>query len=248
MFYNELQHRFSQLIERNDLADKTVEIKARILSNEEAIGNPSRDDYPLLKGKEFLMEARFMDVSGQAYTDAPSELTTTLAEIANSKLDETSQRALFIATLNAVVRYLDGDLKTVHCRNDEPEKCADQIIDAIRPADPHTVGLVGLQPAILAVLSKNYGPQNVLCVDRDTSLRGASKHDVPILWGDEENTEMVFSRSDVVLSTGSTVVNGSLPNLLALSEKFQTPIFFYGTSIAGAARLMSLNHLCFEAS
>jgi len=248
MFYNELQHRFSQLIERNDLADKTVEIKARILSSEEALGNPSRDDYPLLKGKEFLMEARFMDVSGQAYTDAPSELTTTLAEIANSKLYEPPQRALFIATLNAVVRYIDGDLKTVHCRNDEPEKCADQIIEAIRPADPHTVGLVGLQPAILAVLSKTYGPDNVLCVDRDTSLRGTSKHDVPILWGDEETTEMVFSRSDVVLSTGSTVVNGSLPDLLALSEKFQTPIFFYGTSVAGTARLMSLNHLCFEAS
>ena len=248
MFYNELQHRFSQLIERNDLADKTVEIKARILSNEEAIGNPSRDDYPLLKGKEFLMEARFLDVCGQAYTDAPSELTTTLAEIANSPLDDTPQRALFIATLNAVVRYLDGDLKTVHCRNDEPETCADQIIEAIHSADPHTVGLVGLQPAILAVLAKTYGADNVLCVDRDTNLRGASKHGVPILWGDDENTERVFSRSDVVLSTGSTVVNGSLPNLLALSEKFQTPIFFYGTSIAGTARLMSLNHLCFEAS
>ncbi len=194
------------------------------------------------------MEASCLGVTGQAYTDAPSELTTTLAEIARSKLDETSHRALFIATLNAVVRYLDGDLKTVHCRNDEPEKCADQILEAIRPSDAHTVGLVGLQPAILAVLSKNFGPDNVLCVDRDTNLRGTRKHDVPILWGDEENTEMVFSRSDLVLSTGSTVVNGSLPMMLELAERFQTPIIFYGTTIAGTARLMSLNHLCFEAS
>ncbi|MBN2645122.1 MAG: hypothetical protein JXR59_06585 [Desulfuromonadaceae bacterium] len=248
MFYHDLQHRFSQLIERNDLADKTVEIKARILSNEEALGHPSRDDYPLLKGKEFLMEARCLGVVGQAYTDAPSELTTTLAEIAHCSLDGTPQRALFVATLNAVVRYLDGELKTIHCHNDEPEQCAEKIIKAIQPANAKTVGLVGLQPAILAVLAKAYGPENVLCVDRDTSLRGTRKHEVSILWGDEETTEMVFNRSDLVLSTGSTIVNGSLPILLQLAERYQTPIYFYGTSIAGAARLMALNHLCFEAA
>lgn len=247
MFYIKLRNLFSDLIAKHNLAEQAVEINARILSTAEAIGNPSRDDYPLLKGKEFLMEARCMGMVGQAYTDAPSNLTTTLAQISSADLSTTEQRALFIATLNAVVRAIEPKLKTIHCHNDEPERCAEQMMHTIAILKPNKIGLVGLQPAILEALVKRWGTAAVQCLDRDNSMKGTSKYGVPILWGDKAETQEVFTASDVVLATGSTIVNGSLPELLELSATTHTPIYFYGTSIAGTAKLMHLNHLCYEA-
>ena len=75
MFYQQLQDRFSNLVTQNGLLDSPVSIQTKILKTVEAIGNPDRQDYPLLKGKEFLMEATFLEAKGQAYTDAPSEFS-----------------------------------------------------------------------------------------------------------------------------------------------------------------------------
>lgn len=248
MFYYHLQQKFKALIQQHNLAQQAVDINARILSNEEAIGSPSRDDYPLLKGKEFLMEARCLDQIGQAYTDAPSDLSTTLDAISQSDLTTTSQRALFIATLNAVVRATEPELKTVHCRNDEPELCAKMIIKVVALLEPKKITLVGLQPAILEALVNQWGADNIQCLDRDQSMVGQQKYAVPILWGDDAETTNAFEKSDLILATGSTIVNGSFPQLLERSDRHKKPIFFYGTSIAGTAKLMGLNHLCFEAS
>lgn len=79
-------------------------------------------------------------------------------------------------------------------------------------------------------------------------MKGTSKYGVPILWGDSKETQEAFKNGDIILATGSTVVNGSLPELLSLAETSHTPIYFYGTSIAGTAKLLHLNHLCYEAA
>jgi len=248
MFYAQLKEHFVALAKEHSLLGESISISARILKNEEAIGNPTRQDYPLLKGKEFLMEASFRDCRGQAFTDAPCEKVSTLAEILALPLDNTEHRALFVASLNAVVRYLKPELTTVHCRDDEPEECAGEIIRRLQQQTVAKVGLVGLQPAILELLATTFGAENVFCVDRDEHQRGSSKFGVPIKWGDEQETAELFEQSDLVLATGSTVVNGSLPGLLALAEKEDVPICFFGTSIAGAAELMSLKRYCFEAA
>jgi uncharacterized protein (DUF4213/DUF364 family) len=248
MFYEQLQKAFLDLIRTHDLAGQEVKIEARILTSEEALGNPSRRDYPLLKGREFLMEAQCLGERGQAFTDAPTCVTSTLEKIAAGDLNSTPERALFIATLNAVVRHLEPDLKTIHCRNDEPEECAKEIVAAIAPLQVREVGLVGLQPAILEALVNRFGAGHVHCLDRDEARRGAVKFGVPIGWGDEAGTGELFGRSDLVLATGSTVVNGTLPGLLRLVEEKNVPLFFYGTTIAGTARLMNLNRFCFKAA
>lgn len=248
MFYQQLQQRFSEQLHHHRLTEEPVTIEARILSSEQALGNPSRDDYPLLKGKEFLMEARCLGMVGQAYTDAPACRTSTLQQIADSDLTSTAQRALFIATLNAVQRFLDSSLKTIHCHNDEPERCAEQMMTRMALFEPQQIGLIGLQPAILEALVTRWGAERVQCLDRDTTLRGSSKHGVAIQWGDDRTTEALFKCCDLVLATGSTVVNGSLPQLLTWAEKHQTLLIFYGSSIAGTARLMGLKHWCFEAA
>lgn len=248
MFYQQLKEHFLALATEHGLLADRVSVAARILNNQEAIGNPTRQDYPLIKGKEFLMEASFRDCRGQAFTDAPCETSSSLADIIDLPLESIGNRALFIAALNAVMRYLKPELLTIHCHDDEPEECAAEIVRRIQDKDAARVGLVGLQPAMLETLVEALGAEQVACVDRDENQRGNSKYGVPIKWGDEEETAELFEKSDLVLATGSTIVNGSLPGLLHLAARFDTEIYFYGTSIAGAADLMNLKRFCFEAA
>ena len=246
MLYKTLQKKFFKIVKENDLFDKEITIKTRALKPVEAIGNPDRTDFPLLKGKEVLMEATFGSVKGQAYTDAPSEFSGLLKKIVDLKLNDSRSRALFIAALNAVTRYIYPDLTTIHCKDNEPEECALEIANSVKRLNPHNVGLIGLQPAILEILAASFGANSVFCLDRDEENRGQIKSGVSIGWGDKHGMEELFKKNDVVLATGSTIVNGSLPYILNLADKYNRFLGLYGTTVAGTAHLMKLNHLCFK--
>ena len=248
MFYQQLKEKFFKLAQEHSLLDEPVSISARILQNEEAIGNPTRQDYPLLKGKEFLMEASFKGCRGQAFTDAPSKQVSTLNAILERSLDSVPNLALFIAALNAVMCFLKPDLMTIHCHDDEPEDCAAEIIKRLQQQGDIKVGLVGLQPAILEALVEAFGADNVSCVDRDENQRDKLKYGVAIKWGDDQETAELFQQSQVVLATGSSVINRSLPGLLSLAQEHHSEIIFFGTSISGTAELMNLKRFCFEAA
>ena len=49
MLYEKLREKIKALAEANDLMNSDIKITARVLSNEEAIGNPEHDDYPLFE-------------------------------------------------------------------------------------------------------------------------------------------------------------------------------------------------------
>ena len=248
MFYEILKKKFAKVVKDNDLFDEEITIKTRALKPVEAIGNPDRDDFPLLKGKEVLMEAAFGKVKGQAYTDAPSEFSGPLKKIIDLELNDSRTRALFVASLNAVMRHIYNELATIHCKDNEPEECADEMIAFLRPLEPGRLGLIGLQPAILEALVNFIGPSNVFCVDRDEKNRANIKFGVAIDWGDNPGMEELFQKTDLILATGSTVVNGSLKDIVNLAEKYHKSLYFYGTTIAGTAQLMNLNHLCFKST
>ncbi len=248
MFYKTLHEKFLKLVKDHQLLDKEIIIKTRILKTTEAIGNPDRRDFPLLKGKEVLMEALFLDKNGQAYTDAPSEFKGLLKDVFGLSLDNSRNRALFIAALNAVMRYLFPSLTTIHCKNNEPEECAQKIAEFVKSLRVNSVGLIGLQPAILDCLVKMFGNGNVFCIDRDEDNRNKVKYGVFIRWGDMQGMKDIFKNSELVLATGSTVVNGSVVNILDFAQVYNRPVYFYGTTIAGVAQLMDLNRLCFKSS
>jgi uncharacterized protein (DUF4213/DUF364 family) len=248
MFYEQLRNKFIGRVEENGWLNREITVETRALKPTEAIGSPGRNDFPLLKGREVLMQATFMGARGQAYTDAPSRFRGPLSEIIEFISEGPRQRALFIASLNAVLKYLNPDLTTVHCRDDGPERCAREIALSARSLKAQNVGLVGLQPAILGALVGLFGADKVLCVDRDEDNRNTAKHGVPIGFGDEEGLEKTFKSSDVVIATGSSVVNGSVVHILEKAEKHEKPVYFYGTTIAGPAHLLGLNRLCFESS
>jgi len=246
MLYEQLRNAFIGIAGDHGLLDEAVVIESSVLTPAEAIGSPNRKDFPLQKGKEVLMQADFMGSKGQVYTDSPSRFRGTIQEIANLELTNPGQKALFIAALNAVARHVHPDLRTLHCKDEGPELCASKIAEYVQDLSPRSVGIIGLQPAILEALVTVMGKGRVRCIDRDEENRNRVRYGVSIEWGDDRGLKHLFEESDLVLATGSSVANGSLPGILSLSGDTGTPVYFYGTTIAGTARLMGLNHLCYE--
>ena len=102
-----LKNKFKALVEENSITMDEVHIVSKSLTPEEAIGNTSRKDFPILTGREVMLQAEYQGAKGQAFTDAPSEFKGTLREILTLDLDnDLHSRGLFIASLNAVMAKL----------------------------------------------------------------------------------------------------------------------------------------------
>ena len=104
-------------------------VSTRTLTPQEVIGKPEWDDFPLLKGKEVMIQADFNASLGQAFTNIPGNYNGSLGEILNMSLDNNFKRAVFIVTVNAVLRYLNYISKTVHFKDKEPGECAAHLVD-----------------------------------------------------------------------------------------------------------------------
>ena len=243
-FYTELQRRFRSVVTQAGLGTAEVIVTSRALAPEEAIGRPSRTDYPILTGKEVLIQATCCDAVGQAFTDHPSLFAGTLADVLDLPLDSIANTAVFIATLNAVMRHLHPELRTVHCRDDEPEQCAGQLADELAERGIACVGLVGLQPAILAALADRFGADAVRCLDRNAATCGTARHGVTIEESTDESVASLCAFADLILCTGSTVVNHTLPGIAAIAALRETPVIYYGTTVAGTAELLGLERRC----
>ncbi|MBN2397863.1 MAG: hypothetical protein JXI32_05735 [Deltaproteobacteria bacterium] len=246
MLYERLRTILTEIAAEHDLLDESIVIESSVLTPDEAIGNPGRQDFPLQKGQEALIQAAFMDSKGQAYTDAPSRFRGNLQDIIALDLSTHRETALFIATLNAVARYVHPDLRTIHCRDNGPERCAKRIAEYVQALGPQSLGMIGLQPAILEALVAAMGKDHVRCIDRDEENRGRVKNGVTIEWGDADGLKRLFEESDLIFATGSSAANGSLADILALADITGKPVYFYGTTIAATARLLGLDHLCYE--
>lgn len=237
-FYTELKVKAEQLINQHNLNEYPVQVKGRVLKTEEAIGEPERRDFPLLKGKEFLVEADFEGAKGQAFTDEPGDFAGKVGEIITLPLTSNRNRAVFISTLNAVTRYLRMVKGTIHCHDEEPEKCAEQILEHIKQKyGSPKIALVGFQPALLDHLQKVF---EMRVLDLDLDNIGKMKYNVLIEHG-QYAQKKVINWADLILATGSTIVNGTIGDFL----NFNKPAIFYGTTIAGPAVLMGLERLCF---
>ncbi|MGB5158917.1 Rossmann-like domain-containing protein [Desulfobacterium sp. N47] len=232
---DELKKRFFDLCLQNNLLEEYIDIYANTLTSEEAIGNPEDKDFPLLKGKERLMQAEFRGSPGQAFTDQFGNFKGTLGEILSMPLNNNYRRAVFTATLNAVTRSLGVVKGTLHCRDKEPGKCAVEMVKHIKQ-NFGTVKItqVGFQPVIAREIASLF-PLRLL--DLDTDNIGTKKSGVVAEGPDK--TDEALKWADVLLVTGTTLVNDSIG--LFLTEK---PVIFYGTTIAGAAYLMGWNRFC----
>lgn len=235
-FYNDLFDKFKNIVETNKLLNENIKITGRPLNIEEAIGNPIKKDYPIIKGKEKLLEANFKGIKGQAFTDMADNFNGTIKDIIEMPLRTNFDTAVYIATLNAVCRYLKLTDNTVHCKDEEPEKCADEFIEYIKSEyDNPKIALIGFQPAMLEKLGKNF---KVRVVDLDSDNIDKVKYNVLVEDGNKPLANLL-DWCDIIVATGSTVANKTITNFLTNKRAI-----FFGTTLSGAAALMNLERFC----
>jgi hypothetical protein len=233
--YDELKQQAVAVMREHGLMGETVHVKARALSVEEAIGNPEADDFPIQKGKERLMQAEIRGALGQAFTDQFGDYEGTLESILTAPLTNNYRRAIFVASLNAALRYLGRIDGTVHCRDEEPKQCAEALSEHIyNRYGKVKIAQIGLQPRMVESLAASF-PLRVLDMDPDNI--GSKKYGVEI--ESPDHTSAAVDWADLLVATGTTIVNGTLPAFVG-----DKPVIFYGTTIAGAAHLMGWERFC----
>ena len=233
-FYEKLQSELKELA-GDELNEIVHVLSARTLSAEEAIGNPERKDFPLLKGKEVMIEASFKDSKGHAYTNMPGNFSGLLRDIVQMPLATNFDRAVLVSSLNAVMCSHGLITNTIHCTDKEPEICAQQFSEAILSRFGHPkIAFIGFQPAMIASLSELF---KLRVVDLDEDNIG--KHKFNIFIEGPDDTEDVLSWSDVILATGSTSVNTTITRFLGTK-----PVIFYGVTIAGIAKMYGYERYC----
>ena len=237
--YRRLKQELERLVRLHPLNESPILLKSRGLSPEEAIGNTRRRDYPILAGKEIMLQAEFGTSLGQAFTDAPSDFCGTLNELlALDPENDVRSRGLLVATLNAVMRHTGDIDHTVHCRNDDLELCAEAHAAHIREhfGTPR-ITLIGYQPALTARLSREF-PLRVL--DMNPQFVGSVKSGITIEHGEHSYRDAVLDWPELVLCTGSTLCNGTFVNFVDIGR----PVIFFGISGAAAARIFDLPRFC----
>jgi uncharacterized protein (DUF4213/DUF364 family) len=235
---------FREIVEKNNLLDVDVAVLVKPLTPEEAIGVPGRRDFPIIIGKERVIEAKFRGSKGHAYTDSPREFVGVLKDVLNLELSTNQNRAIYIATHNAVLGSLEMVDKTVHCKDEEPEECALEIADFLLKKYGKTdVGLIGLNPAIAERLIDAFGPDHVHITDLSKDNIGKRKFGVEI-WDGGKRTEDIVEVSDVIIFTGTTLVNNTFTHIWNLIQSRKKKYLVYGVTAAGVCHLLGIERIC----
>ncbi len=226
-----------------EFAGENISISTRGLSVEEAIGNPERKDFPLITGKEVLVQANLQNELGQAFTADPIEYSGTIQELLDLPPTRIGIEALIVASLNALARKIGLIKNTVHCINNEPEDCAKKISQYV--LEKHgkcKVGIVGYQPAILENCVITLGSDNVAITDLNPDNIAQNRYGVIVLNG-EKDTPYMAEWADVFLVTGTVLANDTGEEVLkTIGDK---PVYFFGTTAAAIAELNGHQRLCY---
>jgi len=241
----EARLKIAWIVRKRGLSREEAAVSARHLAPDEAIGRPARKDYPILKGRESVIEARVLGARGQAFTDAPVDFYGTIAEVLEMPLDNNHSRAIFIAVLNGLSRALGLTDRTIHCKNDEPELCAERVAAYFTDElGASRIGLVGLNPAIAEKLAERTGESGLRITDLDPQNIGSRRFGVTVEDGETAAPDMI-RWADALLVTGTTLVNGTFEPLNAYAQKHKKSLLLFGMTAAGACSLLGLPRLCF---
>lgn len=229
------------------LLDESVFVEP--LGVEEALGDPAPyKDFALQRGEEKLIEATLNGEKGQAFTSRPSRWRGTLEEVLLLPLNLEKNRAIFLATVNALGRHLGWDDHTIHCKDKAPDRCGRKMAEFVSETlDPSAkVGIIGYQPAIIKHMAEVLGKERVKLCDLNPQNIGKDVFGVRVLDGDTA-LEEIARDCRVCLITGSTLVNSTMDRILQTMENRGVKPFIYGTTAAIPAKLLGIERLCFEA-
>lgn len=237
--FGQLKEHFKEIIEKQEFTDTTVHVKCRGLSPEEAIGKTDRVDMPIMNGKEVMIQAEVDGYIGQAFTSTACSYQGTLQDILEMEIVEDGyNRAIFIATLNALMRKTGECDRTIHCKNKGPNDCAKKTREWIREEyGCPKITLIGYQPFILEEIAKEF-PTRILDLNPDNI--GDKRYGVLVEDGVEARND-ALEWADIVLCTSSTLGNGTIVDYMDLKK----PVHFYGTTGCCAAAVFGLKRNCY---
>jgi hypothetical protein len=236
--------RFKELVVRYNLAETESRVLVKNLTPEEAIGLPGRRDFPIVLGKERVVEAEFAGSRAHAFTDSPKEFVGRLGDVVDLPLKSNGDRAVFVGVVNAVLRHVGMLDKTLHCRDEEPEQCAKEIAAFLKcKYHDGAVGLIGLNPAVAEALTKAFGVDRVRITDLNPDNIGRQKFGVQV-WDGKTGTKDLVKASDVVLLTGTTLVNGTFDGIMKEIKRYGKDYVVYGVTCGGVSALTGVNRIC----
>lgn len=239
--YSLLHERFEQALDEAGIQNEPIGVVCRTLTPEEAIGKTVRRDFPIISGKDVMIEATFRGVRGQAFTDAPTTFSGTLRDVMQMDIvHNPHERGIFIAVLNAVMGALNRCTGTVHCRTEGPELCAQNMLGYLRAHAPHArrIALIGYQPALLNGLAESEYAVRVL--DLNPANVGQVRYGVTVEHGETAKDDAI-AWADLILCTGSTLCNGTITDYIGIRPE----VLFFGITLAGSADLLGLKRVCF---
>ena len=104
-------------------------------------------------------------------------------------------------------------------------------------------GMIGLQPAILKGMVDAFGKVGVCVADLNPDNIGQVREDLLVMDGEKELDKLV-EWCDVGLATGSSIVNGSINEIVEKFAAAGKPVVFFGNTISGVAVLTNLERIC----
>jgi hypothetical protein len=234
----------AEIVTQNRLLDANVSVLVKTLTPHEAIGDPRRRDFPIILGKERVVEAEVLGAKAHAFTDSPGEFVGDIREVLNLLLTSNRERSIYVAALNAILKYLNLIENTIHCKDEDPEKCGKEIASQLlKQWGKVKVGFIGLNPAIAENLVETFGAENVKITDLNKQNVNSFKHGVKV-WDGNDMTEELIKQCDVILITGTTFVNGTFNYIMHCVQIYKKDYLIYGVTGAGICRLMGLNRIC----
>ncbi|MBS7610925.1 hypothetical protein KEJ27_01735 [Candidatus Bathyarchaeota archaeon] len=237
--YDELYEEFYRIVRTNNLLSAKVKC---IVPGGEVLRLPS-GEYLAARGKEVIVHCEVEGGFGQAFTSFPKEFEGRVKDVLGFIYGDDWKRAIFFATLNAVLHKLNLIRGAVHCRESEPESCGEELVSyTLSRFGRVKVVHIGYQPGHVKALARSLGPERLYVTDLDPMNVGQIKFGVKILDG-ALNRE-VLGKVDVAYITGSTAVNGTLPELLELCELYGVKPVIYGVTGKGLAKLLKLEAFC----
>jgi uncharacterized protein (DUF4213/DUF364 family) len=242
--FENLKIQLAEIVTKNRLLDTHVSVLVKTLTPEEAIGVPGRRDFPIILGKERVVEAEVLGAKAHAFTDSPGEFMGDLKGVLDLPLTSNRERSIYVATLNATLKYLNLIENTIHCKDEDPEKCGKEIASQLlKRWGKVKVGFIGLNPAIAENLTETFGIENVRITDLNKQNIHSFKFGVRV-WDGNEMTEEIVKQSDVILITGTTFVNGTFDPIMHCIHNYKKDYVIYGVTGAGICKLLGLNRIC----
>ena len=227
--YTTIRQSFKDITDAKGMLGKTVTVRAP--GHDFDAGAPPN-------GKEVKLVAAFEGVGGEFFTGYPGEFSGTVAELVALDMEnDPVDRGIYFAGLNAVLNRYELADECLSCLEEDKDKCAEHIVRQFKKNNGSVnCLLVGYQPHMAKALAAAF-PLRIL--DLDPDLIGSTKEGVTIEDGAAAYQDAT-AWAEVIVCTGSALANGSIFDYIKLPKDVQ----FYGTSIAGVARMLQLRRIC----